>query len=485
MPDPLLEELRSEVPNTQVSNSFAIALRDQTPRSKASFYKSLRALSEKFKNKKIELVTGSYGYKDVDQSLDRNTIRIFLTIAPKFNSESIYVSGQMPDNMLDDGKFVHGKTVLLINGSWATLTKGQRGTMLFNDGNAGRKELAAKYDVNRIKSENAVDLGFAVHNQIFIFMNLLDSKSNAGEIFSYIVDKALGVMSFEFANGLNPEQIAEHIYTLKSSGYRAELQRTEQEVHALEEAQKQTLNQYTSQVRSYETMAMKATALRACQENKGNTISQIAKEVKSHIDQKKYMEFYIERDRNGVPILCGVTNRIFAVYNNIVYDFEYYTVKIVLGSALNINGIKFDHPRLNHRGYVHPHAGNDQICWGAVQTQVAKLCGQGDIMAILDMCYFFLQSYNQVSPYVKIQEFEGLKSQPLSDFKKRPQPTESEYKEYQASIPIPVAPEPTTVLSGAPIGSSDDDLVCEGCGEAEFSCVCDSEHPLIPRGEYA
>lgn len=488
--DPLIEELQREVPKTQVGNAISFVLKEQNVRSRGNIYKALRLLSDKYPNKRIDVSSVAFGYQEVDTKLDRNSIQIILKSAPSIEKLSFYGTGTMPDNQLEDGKIVHGKSVLLINGAWISLTRNQRNTFVETKQiDNARVKLRDTVSSNRIFAENPVELGFAIHNQIHIFMDLFDSKSNAGEIFLYIVEKALERMSFEFAASLSSDKIADYIYQLRTTSYRNEILTIEQQMKISQDNQVKLLNTYTSEVRNYEFIAQKLTALRGCQDNKANSISRIAKEIDSLVEQKKYLEFYIEKDRRGNNVFCAVTNRIFVVFKDLVYDFKYYTVKINLaGGQLTQQGVTFDHPEINERGFLHPHAnciahdGHGTICWGAVQTQVAKMCGEGDIMKLLDLCYFFLQSYNEKNPYVKIDEFKQVETLPFSSFKKRPEPTTEEYKAYKETIPVPVNVAPP--INGTAIDLDASGLVCEGCGESEDICVCDTEHPLVPREVY-
>lgn len=481
---PVIEELAREVPGLQVNSAAAVILDGQNPRSRNNIFSALRLLNEKFPRKRVNVQGCSFSSIDPEKALDKNTIQINILAAPLIKGVCFYTSGVVSDNFIDNEKVVHGKSVLMINGGWLTLTQKQRAILVEGKNlSEPARVVASEHVLNRIFSENSVEIGFAIHNQIFLFMDLFDSKSNAGEIFKFIVEKAIPKMSFDFAASLKPEQIAEHIYVLKTAGYKAELAKKESEIKNNQLEQNKMLSAYSSAVRTYETLVQQCIALRGYQEDKGKSISRIAQEVQSLITQKKYMEFHIERDVNGVPMLCAATNRIFIVHKDTAYDFGYYTVKIGLGNMLSIDRVGFDHAEINEAGYVHPHAssmGNRSdrtVCWGSMQAEIAKLCGQGDIMRILDACYYFLQSYNEANPYKHIHLFRGAKHQPMSDFKNRPEPTEEEYREFAQTVR---AVEPVVRVTSE-VAIDVDNLVCEGCGESEESCFCDTEHPLIPR----
>lgn len=490
--NPIQEELQAEVPGVMFNRAIKQILADQNSRSRKDIYQGLRLLAEKFPRKRIN-ITMNLSYFDVDDAKDRNCIQIFVSSAPKWENHTVYINGVTPDNVLEDNKVVHGKSAVLINDNWITLTRGQRNTWVDRGIKDGPSDtFRDKFKENVIRCENPVDLGFAIHNQIFIFLDLFDSKSNSGQIFLYTVTKALTKLSFQFAESLPPEEIAKYIYDIRTIGFKSRINELEKMTRNLMNEQTQLLDAYTTAVRRNETCIQELTALRTGKEGKDSVLVRLAKEVQSLIDKKMYVEFYIEREPGTHNnIFCAVTNRILVLHKDEVYDFRYFTVKITIGpnGQINNQSIKFDHPEINVNGFCHPHSGiaggTNSICWGAIQTEIANCCGKGELMRIMDICYFFLQNYAPNNkPFIQIEKFKEAKQVeviPYKEFQKRPAPTTEDYKAWRDNIRS--KEEPTGIFKVLnEVGLMDAaTVVCENCREEEHNCTCDTPYRLVER----
>lgn len=114
------------------------------------------------------------------------------------------------------------------------------------------------------------------------------------------------------------------------------------------------------------------------------------------IESGLYQEFRIKLDR-----LLGLTTPIVIEHKGVEYKMGQYVVLVDKDGNIEIEHLERMNP-------PHPHInkGGSQPCWGNISTDIPKLVGMERYGVLFQIIHDFLCSYNEASPYTKIEMFK-------------------------------------------------------------------------------
>jgi len=129
-----------------------------------------------------------------------------------------------------------------------------------------------------------------------------------------------------------------------------------------------------------------------------------------HLIPNYYESFRIDGDE-----LIAKTHEVSINYDGNSYDIGVFEVKITLSTG------DLDIQNLTHEvnGYQHPHISGGKPCLGNIGNGVIRMLAEMELFGALQMIHSFLHSYNDGSPYQKIEfwdpDHEGNEETRYSD----------------------------------------------------------------------
>ncbi len=140
-------------------------------------------------------------------------------------------------------------------------------------------------------------------------------------------------------------------------------------------------------------------ALQALDGTKGQWIQKAHKEFDNlqHLIPNYYEGFRLEDDK-----LIAKTHEVSIAYDGCSYDIGVFEVKITLATG------DLEIANLTHEvdGYQHPHISDGRPCLGNIGKGVIRMLAEFELFGALQMIHSFLHSYNEDSPYQKIEHWD-------------------------------------------------------------------------------
>jgi hypothetical protein len=151
-------------------------------------------------------------------------------------------------------------------------------------------------------------------------------------------------------------------------------------------------------------------ALEALDGTKGQWKQKAVKEFESlrHLIPNYYASYRIDDGK-----LIAKTHEVSIPYDGCTYDIGVFEVKITLATG------DLEIANLTHEvdGYEHPHISGGRPCLGNIGKGVIRMLAEFELFGALQMIHSFLHSYNEDSPYHKIEHWDpGYENEEDSHF---------------------------------------------------------------------
>jgi hypothetical protein len=140
-------------------------------------------------------------------------------------------------------------------------------------------------------------------------------------------------------------------------------------------------------------------AVEALEGTKGQWIQKAQKEFGSlqHLIPNYYEGFRVDDGK-----LIAKTHEVSITFEGCSYDIGVFEVRITLATG------DLEIANLTHEveGYQHPHISDGSPCLGNIGNGVIRMLAEFELFGALQMIHSFLHSYNEDSPYCKIEHWD-------------------------------------------------------------------------------